>query len=190
MQSCIIGVETMAKKNSILSTIVNDDATSILFKVAGAGEITLDVAALSAEVRNRAMLHGLIQKVSDAAAIPKSDLTGDAATDAATKFNAMQAVANRLLDGDWAKRSGDGSGPVAGIIYRAFRQYVVEMAAEKNADAPAEEQTRAVYDARDRAGQLALRTIPRIAEIIETLKASTPASNKIDTSALLGELGL
>ena len=180
----------MAKKNSILSATVNDDATSILFKVGGAGEIALDVAALSAEVRNRAMLHGLIQKVSDAAAIPKADLTDDAATDAATKFNAMAAVAQRLIDGDWTKRSGDGSGPVAGVIYRAFHLWAVEQKTAANQPAPTPEQTRAVYDARDRAGQLALRTIPRIAEIIETLKASTPASSKIDTSALLGELGL
>jgi len=180
----------MSKKNSVISATVNDDATAILFTVAGAGEITLTLSALSDDVRSRAMAHGLVQKISDAAAIPKADLSGDPATDAATKLAAMRAVADRLIAGDWVKRSGDGASPVSGVIYRAFHLYALEAAAAKKAAPPTPEQTRAVYDARDRAGQLSLRSIPRIAEIIETLKAATPASSKIDTAALLGELGL
>lgn len=180
----------MARKNSIISITANDDATALVFAVANAGEFTVDLSALSDEIRNRAMVHGIAQKVSDAAAIAKSELTGDAATDAATKFNAMKSVADRLADGEWSARRGDGTGPVAGVIYRAFEEWV--MAEAKKAKKPIDAETiRALYDAKSRADQLALRNVPEIATIIERIKAERGAkSAPVDTAGLLAELGL
>ena len=179
----------MAKKNAIVS-IENDNGT-LRFAVAGAGEFNIDTATLPEEIKARAMIHGLVQKVSDAAAIAKAELTGDAATDAATKFNAMQAVAERLIGGEWSKRTGEGSGPVAGVIFRAFAEWAKGMAKAKKAAIPTEEQLRAVYDSKDRAGQLALRNVPEIATIIERMKSEKGgAAAKVDADSLLSELGL
>ena len=181
----------MARKNSLISVTVADNG-ALTFTVGNAGTFSVDPATLSDDVTRRAMLHGLVQKVSDAAAIAKSELTGNAEKDAAAKFAAMQSVANRLAEGEWSKRSGDGSGPVAGIIYRAYEEFVLTRFAKAKKDAPTVEAIRAQYDGMGRAGQLALRNVPDIAKVIERIKSERPAKDvaAVDTSSLLGELGL
>lgn len=178
----------MARKNSIISAAFN--AGTITISVEGVDTIILPIASLSDDLRERAMVHGLVQKISDGAAIPKTELTGLSEQEIAErKFNAMSAIADRLRGGEWSKRNGDGSGSTpAGVIYRAFHQWACEMATAKKAAIPTETATREVYDKKDRAGQLALRNIPRIAEIIETLRVKP--SNAVDTDSLLSDLGL
>ena len=178
----------MAKK-SIISTAF--DSGVISFVVEGAGSFTVDLTALSDDLRQRALIHGIVQKVSDGAAIPKADLPSDPSEIAAVKFEAMQSIADRLIAGEWSKRTGDGAGPVAGIIYRAFEEWAMARAkAAKKTLTPAE--CRAVYDAKDRAGQLALRNVPEIGAIIERMKAEkgNASTRQVDTDGLLGELGL
>lgn len=182
----------MARKNALISVVHNDG--TLTFTVGDAGAIEINTAALAENIRNTALLHGLVQKVSDAAAMPKSEFKGKMDAEVAgMKFAAMKSVADRLTgeSPEWSKRSGDGSGPVAGIIYRAFEEWVLASAKAKKAKAPTADAIRAVYDAKDRAGQLALRNVPEIATIMERLRSErgTKASD-VDTSALLGELGL
>jgi hypothetical protein len=182
----------MARKNALITVAL--DGSALTFAVGSAGSFTIDTASLNDDIRNRALAHGIVQKVSDAAAMPKSEFKGKSADEiAAMKFNAMKAVADRLTgdDADWSKRSGDGSGPVAGIIYRAFEQWVLDTAkAKKVKTPPTSEAIRAKYDAMDRAGQLALRNVPEIATIMERLRAERGPKANVDTTALLGELGL
>ena len=180
----------MAKKNSIIAAEIAGETLTIT--VTGiATPIVLDTADLPANLNLAARMHGYKQRICDGAAIPKADLSPDPVAAAKQKFAAMSAIADALRDGDWSKRSGDGSGPVAGLIYRAFVLYGTEAAAKAKRPAPTDEQFRAVYDAKTRAEQLAMRSIPRIAEIIETLKAERGTkANAVDASALLGELGL
>lgn len=173
----------MARKNAVVSVSLNDQ-NAIVFTVEGEGTVTISPEVLSDEIRNRAMIHGIVQKVSDAAAMGKGATPGD-------KFAAMQAVAARLLEGDWSKRNGDGAGPVQGLIFRAFREFVETKAKAAKKPIPAEADIRAVYDAKDRKGQLALRNVPEIADIIERMKAEKGASGQsVDVDSLLGDLGL
>ena len=179
----------MAKKNSIITVDVTDNG--LTFIVNGAGDFTLTFSSLTDDLRHKALIHGLVQKISDAAAIAKADLPADPVEAAKVKFEAMKAVADRLAEGDWSKRAGDGSGPVAGIIFRAFAEFVANAAKAKKRPAPSEAEIRAVYDVKDRAGQLALRNVPEIAAIIERMKSERGgAAAKVDASALLGELGI
>lgn len=182
----------MARKNALV-TIAADDNGTLTFTVGnGAGSFTIEPAALSEDVRRRALIHGVVQKISDAAAIAKAELPTDPAEAAKVKFEAMQSVATRLVDGEWSKRNGEGAGPVAGLIYRAFAEWAANAAKAKKVDAPTDEQLRAVYDKKTRAEQLALRNVPAIAKIIERIKSERGASETaaVDTGALLGELGL
>lgn len=179
----------MPRKNALI-TVEAGESGALTFTV-GSASFTIDPATFAEEIRNRAMAHGFVQKISDAAAIAKSELTGDAAKDAATKFEAMRSVAERLESGEWSKRSGDGSGPVAGIIYRAFEEWALAMAAKGKKDAPTAEKLRSVYDAKSRAEQLALRNVPAIAKIIDRIKSERGTTGEaVDTSALLAELGV
>lgn len=176
----------MARKNSLLSVSVSD-SNVMTFAVDGAGSFSLAVSELPDDIRNIALLHGLRQKICDAAAMSKDDPDNNASG----KLSAMQSVADNIRDGDWSKRSGDGSGPVVGIIYSAFARWVDEMAKAAKKPAPDAETVRALYDARDRAGQLALRSIPRIAEIIAEIKASRETkTSSVDATELLAGLGI
>lgn len=173
----------------LIETTVTPDA--ITLSIANVGNVVLPLANLSDDIRHAAFIHGLRQKISDAAALPKSELTGDASRDGAIKLAAMQIVVDRLIAGDWSARNSDGSGPVAGIIYRAFERWVLEQATAAKKPAPLPEDIRGMYDRRDRAGQLALKTIPRIAEIMDELRAEKPVKTpSVDADSLLAELGI
>jgi len=171
----------MARKNAIVSVAVASGA--ITFTVADVGDIVVDVTKLSDEITERATYHGLVQKISDAAALGKDATPAD-------KYNAMKAVADRLVDGEWKQSRGEGAGPVAGVIFRAFVQWVGDRAKAAKKPAPATEAIRAVYDGKTRAEQLALRNVPEIAAIIETLKAEKQPKTAVDSAALLADLGL
>lgn len=171
------------RKGSLISCAISNGALS--FSVVGVdAPIVVDTKNLSADIVETAMLHGLKQKISDAAALEKG-------ATAEEKHAEMLAVANRLMDGEWSKRSGDGSGPVAGVIYLAFARWIAETAIERKKTAPSQEAIRAKYDSYDRSEQLALRSIPRVATIIEEIKLSRgSAASSVDADALLGDLGI
>jgi hypothetical protein len=171
----------MARKNAIVSVAI--DSSVITFTVAEVGDIVIDVTKLAEEITERATYHGLVQKISDAAALGKDATPSD-------KFAAMKSVADRLIDGEWKQSRGEGAGPVAGIIFRAFSQWVADRAKLAKKPMPAVEAIRAVYDGKTRAEQLALRNVAEIAAIIETLKAAKTPKQGVDTDALLGDLGL
>jgi len=165
----------------IIKTTITGSTLSIAIE--GVGNLSIDANTLSEEVHNLALLHGLRQKICDAAAMTK----GATETD---KFAAMTAVRDNLINGEWSKRSSDGTSPVSGLILRAFEQWANEQAIAKKAKTPpTAEKIKALYDSKTRSEQLALRNVPRIAEIIETLKIERGApKTPIDTDALLGDL--
>jgi len=181
----------MAKK-SIISVVRKGSV--LTFNVENGGSFTFDMGAVNEEIRDAALEHGFRQKISDAAAMPKDELTGDAKKDAATKLDAMRAVADRLVGDDpsWNKRAGDGSGPVAGLIFRAFSEWVAAAATAAKKPVPSDEAIKARYDAMDRKEVLALRNVEGIAKIIERIKSERPAkeADKVDTKSLLKELGI
>ena len=61
----------MARENAVVQVAFNETANSILFTVAGAGQTELFMDKLNDAIFNRAATHGLVQRVSDGAAIPK-----------------------------------------------------------------------------------------------------------------------
>lgn len=177
----------MARKNSVVSS--GWDSGILAFEIVGGNAdsstavIEIHADKLTDDIREHAMFHGLTQKISDAAALGKDATPSD-------KYAAMKAVADRLLDGEWKQSRGEGAGPVAGVIYRAFSQWVMDMAKAKKVAAPSPDAVRAVYDSKTRAEQLALRNVPAIAAIIETIKAAKTPAKALDTDELLAGLGL
>jgi hypothetical protein len=169
----------MARKNAVVSVEVTD--TMINFVVADTGVVHMPFTKLPDDVVRAAMLHGLIQKISDAAALPKNEDGSPASP--ADKMAAMAAVADRLCEGSWNKR-GEASGETApsGLIRRAFVAWCV---GEKKTEASAN----AYYNKLDRAGQLALRKIPGVADAMERIKAERGTPATVDADALLAEIG-
>ena len=136
--------------------------------------LTIRANDLSAQILGQCAMHGLKQKLVDAAAISRNPDTGRSAT-VADKYAAVREVYDRLLSGEWNKTRETGAGGSGGLLFRAlcitYPAKTPEAIREYLAKRTAEEKT-------------ALRK--KFAELIATLKA--PADDGTDVDAMLDEL--
>ena len=135
--------------------------------------------SLHPEIQRAAMLHGLKQKLVDAAAISRDTTTGRAAT-IQTKYEAVREIFDRITgeNPSWNKPRAGGAGGPGGFLARAIARY-------KNVPVEA---VKAHLDRLTDAQKQALRVDPRIATIINELRAEGAKPAGIDTDALLGGL--
>ena len=131
---------------------------------------------LSARIEAMAIVHGLKQKLVDAAAISRNPETGRSAT-IADKYAAVKEVYDRLLAGAWnAEREGGGSGS---LLFKAL----CRMYADKD---PAT--LREWLDKKTDAEKAALRKNPKVAALIVEIQAENAKADGINTDELLNEL--
>jgi hypothetical protein len=133
-------MQPKAKENSVITSDYDDVKGALIFTVLGAGTIELTIDRLSQSVRDWAMIHGLVQRISDKAAKGKNPHTGLPATPA-DKFAAMKALADHYLTGteEWdARASGER---LDNIILTAVAslngQTIAELTAKALSDAKA-----------------------------------------------------
>lgn len=106
------------------------EGESIMFSVKGAGTLVLDTRKLSEGNKLRAMLHGMVQRVSDAAAMARDSKTGASATPQ-EKFEAMSRLVEHYASGsgEWSPaRSVEGVGrprvnPQAQLLAMALKLF-------------------------------------------------------------------
>lgn len=173
-------MQTKAKSNSVITHALEryeGGQTLIVFKVKDAGEIRLDMAKLNPAVIERAAIHGLIQRISDAAAISRNPETGLPAS-VLDKGAAMSALIDHYHSGtaEW-KRAGSGAGAVRGLLLEALVQAYPEKDRERLAT---------WLKKRSAQERAALAVEPRIKLILDELRAK--GTEAVDTEALLGEL--
>jgi len=169
---------TTATKKDIEATVTDGGTLTLEFRH---GEtLTLRPEALTPEIQRAAMLHGLKQKLVDAAAIARDTATGRAAT-IQTKFDAVKEIFDRITgeNPSWNKPRAGGAGGQGGLLARAIARY-------KNV---ALEQAKAYLDRLTDAQKQALRVDHRIAAVINELRLETAKPAGIDTDALLSGLG-
>ena len=171
---------TTTTKKDIEATIADDGALVLEFRH---GEtLRLHPESLAPEIQRAAMVHGLKQKLVDAAAISRDTATGRAAT-IVTKYDAVKEIFDRLTGASgeppsWNRPRAGGTGGQGGLLARAIARYKgVEVAAAK-----------AYLDRLTDAQKQALRVDPRIATIINELRMESAKPAGIDTDALLGGL--
>lgn len=164
------------KRNATISATINGDTLALTF--ANGETLTMRGDALNSDVQQYAMMHGLKQKLVDAAAISRNPETGRAAS-VEDKFQAVKTVYERLLGGQW-NAAREGGGATGGLLLQALvRMY----AGRKTVD-----ELRAFLADKSDAEKTALRKNPRVAQIIEDIRAEQGKSASIDTDELLGEL--
>lgn len=154
----------MARNAQIAVSRVGHDALN--FSFADGSELTIFADSLAPEIRHEAMMHGLKQKIGDAAAIGRNPETGRSAT-LSDKRAAMRAVVERLQAGAWNAERGEGGTPAGGLLLAAL----VRMYAGKKSD----DDIRTFLAGKDDKQKAALRKNPRVAEIIEEIKAERAA---------------
>ena len=164
------------KRNATISATVKDGTLSLTF--ANGEALTIDSTALTPEIQQQAMLHGLKQKLVDAAAISRNPENGRAAS-VEDKYQAVKAVYDRLLAGAW-NATREGGGITGGLLLQALvRMY----AGRKTPD-----ELRAFLADKTDAEKTALRKNPRVAQIIEDIREETGKTAGIDTDELLKDL--
>ena len=135
--------------------------------------IELNAGTLSEEIQRTAMMHGLKQKLGDAAAISRNAETGRAAS-IADKYNAVKEVADRLTtERQWNKTREGGSGG-GSLLLRALCELQPRKTREQLSEWLATKTDKE---------KAALRASEAIAAKIASYKATD-----IDTESLLAEL--
>lgn len=172
-----------SKKSTIMADVFVPKMTLTLTFINGK-EIVIDANTLSQEIRDQALLHGLKQKLVDAAAISRNLDTGLSAS-ADDKYNAVRKIADRLTapDGKWneGRASGDPA-PTAGVNNLLLRA-LMKMTGRDLA------YVKDFLGAKTKEQRAALRKNPRVVAIMAEMSAATVV-NGVNTDDLLGELGM
>jgi hypothetical protein len=106
-----------------VSATIDTTFGRVTFEFAHGKKLVVDVNQLSEANRLMAACHGIKQKIGDAAAISRVELTGRSASIEDKYANCLE-VFERITsaDGTWNKVRGDGTGStgVGGLLYRAL----------------------------------------------------------------------
>lgn len=164
------------KRNAAITATINGNTLTLTF--ANGKTLIMHGDALTRDVQHYAMMHGLKQKLVDAAAISRNPETGRAAS-VEDKYQAVKAVYDRLLAGQW-NATREGGGNAGGLLLQALcRMY----AGRKTVD-----ELKAFLADKTDAEKAALRKNPRVAAVIEEIRAEQGKAAGIDTDELLDEL--
>ncbi len=177
-------MQTKAKANSVITHAMEGDV--ITFKVKNAGEVGLDMTKLHEEIVKRAAVHGMIQRISDAAAISRDSETGASATPK-EKLAAMSALIEHYMSGteEW-RRTGTGEGggksltieaiaQVKGVTYEVAEQYVADFAGKKG------EEVKKVL--------AKLRNSAAVRAAMDEIRSKRQGAPKADADEMLDEIG-
>ncbi len=175
----------MAQRSTVSTEIRRDNEgtpMALVITVDGHEPIIVNPATLALDIQREAIVHGLKQKLIDAAALERDEHGRPAS--ATDKYNAILAVYNRITDEEdpqWNGRAeGDGTSG-AGLLVRA----VAEATGQSVADVAD------VVKGWDKKTQAAMRADSTIKPIIDRMKAemeakrATAAKATVDTGALL-----
>ena len=168
----------MKKRNAVITAQIHLADDTLVLHFASGKVLELNANTLSPEIRRMALLHGLKQKLVDAAAISRNPETGRPAS-IEDKYQAVKAVYDRLLAGQW-NAIREGGGATGGLLFQALcRMYE----GRKTPD-----EIRAFLSTKTDAEKVALRKNPRVAAVIEELRVEQGKVADIDTDELLDEL--
>ena len=178
-------MNTNTKQSAITATLVKNAEGRIgglQLEFSNGRTLALIASQLSRDIMEMAIWHGVKSKLVDAAAISRNPDTGASAT-VEDKYNAVREVYDRITDPTnpmWNKVREGGAGAVGGLLLRALvRMYDGRKTVE---------QLREYLDGKTPAEKAALRKNPKVAAIIDEIRAERADDDGIDTDELLSEL--
>jgi hypothetical protein len=173
-------MQSKAKSNTVITHALT--AAGIVFTVGDAGTVAFDYRKAGASNREQAEVHGWVQRISDAAAMSRTDEDGKIVPEKernTLKLARMRALAAFYEEGgdEWS-RVGVG-GPKGGLLLRAL----VRLYPQKTFD-----QVVAFLDKLTAKEQARLRGTQKVRDMIETIRAEGADSSAVDTEELLAQL--
>lgn len=140
------------------------DETGVTFSVKDQGKLRVSFASLSRAVRDRALAHGIVQRVVDAAALSRDGKSGKSAS-TLEKFTAMKEIVEHLMSGteNWSLAREQES-PYVSLLTQCLCEIYPERTEEKVRDWVKK------LSAADRKAVLGSSKVKVIAERIESEK--------------------
>lgn len=172
-------ITNLTKKPAAVETTINGSVLTLTF--ANGALLELSLSQLNDNIILAATLHGLKQKLCDAAAISRDPVTGKTAT-IETKYAAVREVFDRITspDGTWNKIREGGNNSGGLLLTALVRMY----AGRKTRDDLIE-----FLSSKTDAEKAALRKNAKIAAIIDEIKAERATDGEgIDSDSILDEL--
>lgn len=166
---------------SVIETVKTETGVTVTC----AGEsVTVDCVAFTRELLMTAAVHGVGQKLVDAAALSRNPENGQPATPA-EKWARVKAIAERLNGGQWNAPKGEraiGGGMLLTAMREVFPKRAFDAAGLKAfVEEQAKAQGKAAADVRK-----ALANLPKVKAVIDRLEAAQVKA--VDGDALLAEL--
>ncbi len=164
-------------KKAVIETTIDLTLRTVAFECINGQRVVVAADSLAEGIQLHAMLHGIKQKLIDAAAISRNPETGRSATPD-DKWNALREVFDRITgDAPTWNKVREGGGGSGGLLFAALcRLY----------PAKTPETLREFLAGKSPAEQAALRANPKISTIIDQIRAERGAA--VDSDELLGEL--
>lgn len=149
-----------SKKSTITADLFVPKMTLTLTFINGK-EIVIDANTLNPEIRDMALLHGLKQKLVDAAAISRNVETGKSAS-ADDKYEAVKKIADRLTspDGKWNEGRAAGEPATSASVNSILIRAVMKMTGHSEA------YTKDWLANKTKEQRAALRKNPRVVQIM------------------------
>jgi len=165
------------KSNSVVTTKWDTEKRTLTFTVLKVGELTLELGKVHQSNLDYAAIHGLKQRVSDAAAIPFDAKAKRYATPQ-EKYDAMKALVDHYNSGaaEWSLKRAERVGTDELMLTQALS----ELYPMQTADA-----VRAKVAGMTRAERTALSDHPKVKPVIERLRAAALATSGVDAEKLL-----
>jgi len=171
-------IKNDVKKVPAIAATINDAQDGMIINFSNGDAIVVNTHEMSATILQYATMHGLKQKLVDAAAISCNPETGRPAT-IGDKYDAVKSVYDRLMSGSWNKPREGGAAVAGGLLFKALcRMY----------DTKTPEFIREFLAKKSDAEKTALRKNPRVASIIEEIKAENAKDDDGSSDELLNEL--
>lgn len=175
------------KSNSVIThEVAKNEHGEILitFKVVGAGQTTLNLSLVSQSNRDKAMIHGIIQRVSDAAALSREIVNGvEQKATPANKLAAMEELVQHYASGteEWSRKR------VGGVRVSTDEKLLLD-ALVRMYPTKTREALQSWLKARTEVERQGLMAEERVKATIDQIRTER-APKGVDASALLGELG-
>jgi 3-deoxy-D-arabino-heptulosonate 7-phosphate (DAHP) synthase len=171
------------KSNTVVTSKWDNDRQALTLEVVGSGQAPIEVfaARLSQEVQDRAMVHGLTQRLSNRAALPKG-------SSALEKWEAIKSLADHFnAGGEWELRGGAIGPRVDEWVLRAIGAIkgITLAQAREMADQAAESKGVHVAEVVKKWG-----AIPVIAEKANELRAAASGVTEEEVAEMEADLGI
>lgn len=174
---------TIAPKKSVTAVAATISGTVLKLTFGNGDSLIVDSTALAPEIVQAAVMHGLKQKLIDAAAISRDPETGRTATidDKAAAVRIVWERITRQVNPSWnvVRVAGEGGGKAKGGILVAA---MMRLTSKSRAD------VLAFLEAKTKEEVAALRKNPRVEEIMAQIRAEQANTDGIDSDALLDGL--